>query len=283
MFKELRVSSSIPESKLKRAFKGGSITLSKADLAGDDAILHLHPESYKKAMKAKKCEKGCRLAITKKEIAYPMKQFQRSGGSMYGSSIWSKIWNGIKKGFKWAKDSGVLSAAADAAVAPISVMTGQPALVGTARQGLKKLTGIGTKKTICVEQDMDWSKPSELTHAVRPPELRSEGEGLKEVFQATKRFAKKAFKHGKDSGVLTSATDYMTEQAVKKYPQLESGIRGVRKGIKARYGIGTEGAMSPTGSIGVNGKLVKGSPEAKAYMATLRARRKNSAGGSFKL
>jgi hypothetical protein len=96
-FKELSVSSAIPEAKLKRAFKTGTLTLSKADLSDSGATLHLHPESYAKALKARKAGKGTRLTITKKEIGYPFKHM--NGGGMHGASIWSKVWGGIKSAF----------------------------------------------------------------------------------------------------------------------------------------------------------------------------------------
>jgi len=123
-FKELSVSSAIPEAKLKRAFKTGTLTLSKADLSDSGATLHLHPESYAKALKARKAGKGTRLTITKKEIGYPFKHM--NGGGMHGASIWSKVWGGIKSAFKFAKDSGLLSRAADLAVPAIATYAGQP-------------------------------------------------------------------------------------------------------------------------------------------------------------
>ncbi|GMF39374.1 unnamed protein product [Phytophthora lilii] len=101
VFKGLSVSSTIPEAKLKRAFKTGTLSLSKDDLSGSGATLYIHPESYAKAVKAHKAGKGKRLAITKKEIGYPFKHM--NGGGMYGSSIWSKVWGGIKSAFKLAK------------------------------------------------------------------------------------------------------------------------------------------------------------------------------------
>ncbi|EGZ25042.1 hypothetical protein PHYSODRAFT_465817, partial [Phytophthora sojae] len=97
MYKELSVSSSIPEKCLRNAVKTGNLSLTKADLAGSGATLHLHPESYDKVMRAKKADNGSRVKITKHEIEYPM---EVNGGSMQAGSIWSKMWNGLKSAWK---------------------------------------------------------------------------------------------------------------------------------------------------------------------------------------
>jgi hypothetical protein len=143
VFKELAVSSFIPESKLKRAFKNGVLTLTKDELKGDGetATLHLHPESYAKAIKARKANEGTRLTITHKELGYPFKHM--NGGGMHGASIWSSIWSGIKKGFKFAKDSGLLSRAADVGIPALATALGAPQGAIPARAALKSMTGIG--------------------------------------------------------------------------------------------------------------------------------------------
>ncbi|GMF33841.1 unnamed protein product [Phytophthora lilii] len=143
MYKELKVSSSIPAKRLLKAANGGSLQLTKADLAGSDAVLHLHPESYAKVMKAKKAGKGSRIIITPNEIRYPM---EANGGSMQAGSIWKKIWSSIKAAWK-PVIKPALSAAADGLASMGSAYvasTGRdPALVGVARQALKKFTGVG--------------------------------------------------------------------------------------------------------------------------------------------
>ncbi|EGZ29458.1 hypothetical protein PHYSODRAFT_386283, partial [Phytophthora sojae] len=92
MYKELSISNSIPEKRLRSAVKTGNLSLTKADLAGSGATLHLHPESYDKVMRAKKAGKGSRVKITKHEIQYPM---EANGGSMQ-----ARVWNGIKSAWK---------------------------------------------------------------------------------------------------------------------------------------------------------------------------------------
>ncbi|ETI33321.1 hypothetical protein L914_21700 [Phytophthora nicotianae] len=144
MYKELSVSSSIPQKRLLKAAETGHLSLTKADLSGSGATLHLHPESYEKVIKAKRANRGCRLCITPHEIEYPM--LEKSGSGMHGGSIWGKIWSGLKSAWK-PVIKPALSAAADGLATMGSAYvasTGRdPALVGVARQALKKFTGIG--------------------------------------------------------------------------------------------------------------------------------------------
>ncbi|GMF35651.1 unnamed protein product [Phytophthora lilii] len=144
MYKELSVSDAIPVARLRKAAKTGSLSLTKADLAGSGATLHLHPESYATVMKAKRSGKGARVVLTKHEIEYPMTQLNGSG--MHGGSIWKKIWNGLKAAWK-PVIKPALSAAADGLASMGSAYvasTGRdPALVGVARGALKKFTVIG--------------------------------------------------------------------------------------------------------------------------------------------
>lgn len=144
LYKELSVSDSIPEARLRKAAKSGSLQLTKADLAGSGATLHVHPESYAKIMRAKKGSKGVRVAITPQEIEWPMVGL--NGGGMHGGSIWRKIWSGLKSAWK-PVIKPALSAAADGLASMGSAYvasTGRdPALVGVARQALKRFTGVG--------------------------------------------------------------------------------------------------------------------------------------------
>lgn len=94
MYKELEVLSDTTESKLHHAFKNGLLTLTATHLKGKGATLHLHPESYAKARKARKTGKGTHLHITRKEITYPFKHL--NGCGIHGGSIWGKTWGGIK-------------------------------------------------------------------------------------------------------------------------------------------------------------------------------------------
>ncbi|ETK92066.1 hypothetical protein L915_04496 [Phytophthora nicotianae] len=131
MYRELSISSGVPAHKLRKSFRDGKLSLTAAELQGTGALLHLHPESHEKALKAKKAGRGVRLHITRHEIKKGYKK-------ALGSSVWSKIWHGIKSGFKFTKDSGLLSKAADAAVPALATALGQPELAIPARAGLKK-------------------------------------------------------------------------------------------------------------------------------------------------
>jgi hypothetical protein len=253
-FKELQVSQSIPDSKLKRAFKTGTLSLSKDELSGSGATLHLHPESYAKALKARKAGKGTRLAITKKEIGYPFKHLQ--GGGMHGGSIWGKIWGGIKSAFKVAKDSGILSGIADAAVPAIATALGAPQGAVPARAAIKSLTGVG----VYDEQD-----------------------GGKLSMSDVKKGAKRALAYTKRKGILTDAVDAGESFLLSKATKPEHGdlIRSIRGEVRRRYGVGV---AAPAQKAKRPVKFAKGSQEAKDHMAKLRAMRtKGKAGGSFRL
>jgi hypothetical protein len=259
VYKELQVSNDVPETKLKRAFKNGTLSLTAAELKGSGATLHLHPESYAKAVKARKAGKGTRLTITKKEIGYPFKHMQ--GGGIYGGSIWGKIWGGIKKAFNWAKDSGVLSKAADALAVAASPYVGGPQNAAMGRSALKSLTGIG----------LETVKPS--SRSLRDLDVDTDDEkGGKITIADVKKRGKQALKYMKNKGVITDIVDqgekYLLSKATK--PEHEDVVRSVRKEVKRRYGVGV-------------GLALKGTEQAKARMAVARAARGKKAGGSFML
>jgi hypothetical protein len=248
MYEEISVSSDIPAIKLKRAVKSGILSLTKEQLHGSGATLAVHPETAMKIIKAKRANRGVRILITPHEIEYPMVAL--NGGGLHGSSVWSSVWGAIKKGFNIAKDSGVLSKLADAAIAPAAAYTGQPGAVMAARQGLRKLTGIG----ITVDEQ----------------------EGGKLTISDVKKAGTKALLYAKRKGLLTDAVDLVEKKLIEKAtkPEHVEMIKDVRKGVKGRFGVG----VAPTQKK----KLVKGSPEARAHMAALRAKR-NMKAGSFRL
>jgi len=245
MYQEISVSSDIPAIKLKRASRSGVLSLTKEQLHGSGASLAVHPETAMKILKAKRANRGVRILITPHEIEYPMVAL--NGGGMHGGSVWGKVWGAIKKGFNFAKDSGILSKLADAAVAPAAAYTGQPGAVMAARQGLKKLTGIG----ITVDEQV----------------------GGRLTLADVKTAGTKALAYAKRKGLLTDAVDLVEQKLIEKAtkPEHVEMIQSVRKGVKAKYGVGIQQKK----------RFTKGSPEAKAHMAALRSKRK--AGGSFRL
>lgn len=122
---------SIPQAKLKKLAEGKTVTIKCHELNGTTQKLHVHPETYKKILKARKNNKGIRLTISKPEIMHDIDTLQ-------GGSIWSSIWDVVKK--------NVLPVLADAGFGALGSYAGQPELAAAARGGFKNLTGIGMKK-----------------------------------------------------------------------------------------------------------------------------------------
>ncbi|GMF14353.1 unnamed protein product [Phytophthora fragariaefolia] len=246
MYRELTISSDVSAPKLDKAVKTGKLSLTSSELKGSGSVIHLHPSSYDKALKARKAGRGVRLDITRHEVKKGYKKAQ-------GCSIWSTVWGGIKSAFKFAKDT--LSKLADAAVGPASAYAGNPGAVMAARQGLKSLTGIGV-----YDSDSDVEK-----------------KGGRLTMDEVKKGAMRALSYAKRKGILTDVVDsgekYLLSKATK--PEHEHLIKSLRCEVRRRYGVG----VAKRGR-----KFVKGSQEAKNHMANLRAmRKKGKSGGSFRL
>ena len=119
----------------KKASRGKSIQLTASQVASNKHKIFVHPANYEKLMKAKKKGCGCRMNIEHGEINHDLEHMM--GGS---------IWDWIKKGFNWLKDSGVASTIADAAIPALATAVGAPQLGAVARSGLKSLSvGVGPK------------------------------------------------------------------------------------------------------------------------------------------
>ncbi|GMF40613.1 unnamed protein product [Phytophthora lilii] len=136
MYRELTISRDVPAPKLTKAIKTGKLSLTADQLKGSGSVIHLHPASYEKAIKARKAGRGVRLDITRHEVKMGYKWAQ-------GGSVWSKIWGGIKSAFKFAKNSGLLTQAANAAVPAIATALGAPQAAIPARAAIRSMTGIG--------------------------------------------------------------------------------------------------------------------------------------------
>lgn len=161
-----------------------------------------------------------------------------------GGSIWSKIKSGLSSVFKFAKDSGILSKIADVAVPAAATYLGSPEAAIPARAAIKSMTGVGI-------YDSD-----------------SDKEGGRISVADVRKSAKAALGYAKRKGILTDIADatesHLLSNATK--PEHTMVIKAVRGHVKSKYGVG----VAPK----------KGSPEAKAKMAALRAKRR---GGSFRL
>ncbi|RAW28805.1 hypothetical protein PC110_g14814 [Phytophthora cactorum] len=247
MYRELTVSSDVPSRKLTKAFKTGKLSLTANELKGSGSVIHLHPASYEKALKARKAGRGVRLDITRHEVKKGYKRAQ-------GGSIWSKIWGGVKSAFKFGKNSGLLSRAVDAAVPAISTALGVPQAAIPARAAIRSMTGVGI-----YDSDSDVEK-----------------DGGRITVADVKKGAKRALTYAKRKGVLTDAVDAGEKLLLSKAtkPEHETLIKSIRGEVKRRYGVGVAKSKRPA----------KGSQEAKDRMAAVRAKRKKPmVAGSFRL
>jgi hypothetical protein len=150
-----------------------------------------------------------RLDITRHEVKNGYKRAQ-------GGSIWSKVWGGIKSAFKFAKDSGLLSRAADVAVPALATALGAPHGAIPARAAIRSMTGIGV-----YDSDSD-KKGGRLTMA------------------DAKKGAKRALSYAIRRGILTDVVDFGEKFLLYKTtkPEHENLIKSIRGEVKRRYGVG---------------------------------------------
>ncbi|KAG3052883.1 hypothetical protein PI125_g26084 [Phytophthora idaei] len=248
MYRELTISSDVPAPKLTKAFKTGKLSLTSSELKGSGSVIHLHPASYEKALKARKAGRGVRLDITRHEVKKGYKKDQVG-------SIWSKVRGGIKSAFKFAKNTGLLSKAADVAVPAIATALGAPQGAIPARAAIRSMTGIGVYDSDSAE----------------------EKEGGRVSVADVKKSANSALGYAKRKGIIIDVVDagekYLLSKATK--PEHEHLIKSLRGEVRRRYGVG----VAKKGR-----KFTKGLQEAKDHMAKLRAmRKKGKSGGSFRL
>lgn len=140
-----RIKVNITEAQAKKALAGKPIRIAPSQIGQGNQFISFHPANAKIIEKAAMRGAGCNIHMTCGELA-------DTAHNMNGAGFWSSLWGGIKKGFNWLKDSGVLSAAADAAVAPLAAVTGQPGLVTAGRKLLKDTTGVGIKKMTKIQR-----------------------------------------------------------------------------------------------------------------------------------
>ncbi|RAW20767.1 hypothetical protein PC110_g21850 [Phytophthora cactorum] len=199
MYRELTISSDVPAAKLSKALKTGKLSLTADQLNGNGSVIHLHPASYEKALKSRRSRRGVRLDSTRHEIQKGYKKAQ-------GGSIWSKIKSGLSSVFKFAKDSGLLSRAADLAVPVLATALGAPQGAIPARAAIRSMTGIGV-------YDSD-----------------SDKEERRLTMTDVKKGAKRALSYAKRKGVLTDVVDsgekYLLSKATK--PEHENPIKSIR-------------------------------------------------------
>lgn len=140
----------IPQSKLKKVIKGGKLTFTKEELAGNTLKTLFHPATAKMLKLAQRKNKGANsVPISLGEITTDMNWHNSSGSGVQGGSIWKSIWGGIKS--LWEPViKPALSKALDMGVAPLqgaltASQYGAPLapFVPSLRSGLKELTGVG--------------------------------------------------------------------------------------------------------------------------------------------
>lgn len=127
----------ISQAKLKKASKGGTISLSKDDLEGNQALV-LHPENAKKVQAAKKAKRGTRLSIMPGEIEHDMRYHEQTEGG----SLWGMLGNAALSGLKWL-GSQALNGIADGAKTALGDGKVANLAVNAGREGIRNLTGLG--------------------------------------------------------------------------------------------------------------------------------------------
>lgn len=127
----------------KRMLRGLAVKISEGQL-GQGQIIMLHPINFAKVAKAKS---GVVLTLSPGEILATASYHELLPEDMElsGSGFFQDAWGAIKKVGSFLKDSGALTAIADAAVPAVAGFLG-PVGATTARQVVKNVTGVGAKK-----------------------------------------------------------------------------------------------------------------------------------------
>lgn len=152
----------LSEAQVMAALKGKRIKVAPSQINTGNTFISLHPVNAKLVEKAFLHKKGFLLTLSHGELADTAQRMSGSG------SFWKNVWGVLKKGWNVLKDSGLLTTAADAAVAPLAAYTGQPALVAGARKLLKDTTGVG------VDQQMEASR-KRMIKADRFAQMKASG------------------------------------------------------------------------------------------------------------
>lgn len=160
VYKALKID--LSEKQVMDALKGKRIKVTPAQINTGNTFISLHPANAKKVESAFLKKKGFLLTLSHGELADTAQR-------MSGSGFWGNVWKVLKKGWNVLKDSGVLTAAADAAVPALAAYTGQPGLAGPGRQLIKSTLGVGVNG-----QQMETAR-KRMTKADRFEMLRGAG------------------------------------------------------------------------------------------------------------
>jgi hypothetical protein len=133
----------LTEAQAKKALKGGAIRIKKEQIGKGHLVLH--PVNKKKVEKAIIKGTAVILELSPAELAETALHHIEKHG-IEGSGFWSKIWGGLKKTWKFLKDSGIASRIADIAIPAVATAVGAPSMAVPARALVKASTGAGIKK-----------------------------------------------------------------------------------------------------------------------------------------
>lgn len=136
------------ESQARNAMKGKGVRIMTNQLKKGHLVLH--PLNKKKLEKALLKGKTAILELSPAELAETaLYHIQKHG--MEGSGFWGKIWSGLKKGWKFLKDTGIATKVFDTVVpmatGAVGTLVGQPELgiaaASPVRGLVKQATGAG--------------------------------------------------------------------------------------------------------------------------------------------
>lgn len=138
------------------------------------------------------------------------------------------------------------------------------------------LPKLGRHNRVLLHEAKTTGKPTKIV--LMDEEL--EGSGIKEFFQGVGRFFKKNW--GAIKPIVSTVLDLGAPALAKAFPEASPAILSGRQLIKQTTGVGMDGGSflakgliqaEPPRRRMCAGRLTKGSPEAKAHMAKLRAMR----------
>jgi hypothetical protein len=131
----------VPDAKVKRAAKTKKLSLTASELKGNKTLL-VHPANYSRIKKAQAKGAGVQgLEFSEPEMMADIEYHRTRGAGMEGGSLWDII----KKGAKFVKDSGIGTILADTAqtlATPILGETGSK----IAREAARSVLGVGIKE-----------------------------------------------------------------------------------------------------------------------------------------
>jgi hypothetical protein len=132
---------SVPDAKVKRAAKTKKLSLTAAELKGNKSLL-VHPSNYNKIKKAQMSGRGVQgLEFSEPEMMADIEYHRTRGAGLEGSSLWDVI----KKGAQFVKDSGIGTILADTAQQLATPFLGETGSK-IARDVVRSVTGVGLSK-----------------------------------------------------------------------------------------------------------------------------------------